>query len=373
MGARRYFYDLAGRLAATESHNGTLYLPQAQMVYNGHANTYQVWQLEKDCPTMIQRCLLILFFTAWITACAINQPPTQTPSPEAAINETPRLTLETSAILPIRAEQALLHNDVLILAIFGKSFGGSPDIPFIEALDARTNKLLWRIQQEPWTGLSADDKHLFVLTEQGIWALSLVDGSTIWRSPIQCRKYESFKGCINTEILPAGGKLFFATDTTLYTLNAKDGSLLWTYALPTYGIDPFKPATALEFDNEYRTLAYEAGCSMFARDTPGKSWPSMPAVGKNFGIFRLTSPIGLASRLPVLPRGWRLANRPYTSAHLAINGMRWIKAQAHWYGKMLVRWTSLFTITVPSSLFLTTNRLGAWTRKTAAPNGRFRL
>ena len=37
-GARRYFYDLAGRLNATESHNGTLYVPQAQGVWPAQEN-----------------------------------------------------------------------------------------------------------------------------------------------------------------------------------------------------------------------------------------------------------------------------------------------------------------------------------------------
>lgn len=256
---------------------------------------------------MLRKYLILLLLTALLTACiGYTSPPAPKHFPGTMANERPELELITTVNLPIRAEQALFQDHNVYFTNFGLTFGGAPTMPFIAALDVQTNKLLWQANQRPWISLAIDDQNLFILLDDGISAFSLPGRLAIWQSPIHCDKYSNqyvMSGCIGAEILAKEGKVFFAAGHLLYSMNAKDGSVLWTYVLP-HGIDSFKPVASSGYEDEYRALAY-AGDILYART--GYPWQILAIdanTGKELWKFSFDipdwkgeSPPGAASRI----------------------------------------------------------------------------
>jgi outer membrane protein assembly factor BamB len=157
----------------------------------------------------------------------------------------------------LRAQQALIVDDVVYLSNFGLTTTGSATTSIISAVDLTTNKVLWNIEERPRAAMTSDGNHLYVLTDSGIVAISTTDGSRLWQTSVDLAS--SHEG---DEILARDGWVFFThsggNTSELYALNAQTGSIVWTNSL-TVAADPFKPVAGPAYWDKYSVMVYDHG------------------------------------------------------------------------------------------------------------------
>jgi outer membrane protein assembly factor BamB len=188
---------------------------------------------------------IILFFSLLVILVACNTP------------ITPSLDLEWSQVWPdgLRAEQALIVQDVVYFSNFGLTMGGSPEsTPIIAAFDLNTREMLWSVEEKPLVPMVNDGKRIFVFTQEGIVAISTMDGSTLWQTAIADNDYH------NGELLVGDGQVFCldhrGRSSNLYALDSRTGVIEWTVSL-TEPTDWFIPVGGPIYWQTYHTMSYD--------------------------------------------------------------------------------------------------------------------
>jgi outer membrane protein assembly factor BamB len=115
---------------------------------------------------------------------------------------------------------------------------GVKETPFsVSAINLTTGKPIWQSKQDLLLPMTNDEEKIYVFTRSGIVALSMVDGSEVWKANIEWDEDPS------DELLASGDGFLFYADrhkgtTLVFALNATTGGMVWSMSLDTL-LDPF--------------------------------------------------------------------------------------------------------------------------------------